>query len=142
MKDRLKRRKLKVLQKFVNFDFEDVRISGSYKYGFKFTFHDNNLPNELDQKKRKDYQLEIVKSASTEYILSRLLQFYRFTYSAGSITINDQDFKHWFLDKSKDIDIKRNIYFVSQSTLLFKDLSSTENRFQQHFIEFFSKFPM
>lgn len=103
------KKKLDTLKKLINFEYEFIRVSGRYKYGIKFFFPDNaNLLNSPELKKiSENKDLITLRKANNDFIDLKLIKHYQESFK----DFNSANYKAWYRNKARDLDIKLDIYF-------------------------------
>lgn len=138
-KDKLKRRKLTLIKNYIDFDFEDINVSGKYNYGFKFLFHQNKEIGRKDvAEATREREISILNKASEDFIMSKVIKFYR-AHKGLEVDQDKDRFKKWFLSNATNIEQKQNIYFNAMARLHSITLETATKRHQRHFLEFFSE---
>lgn len=141
-KANLKRRKLDPIKEFINYTYEEVNVSGKYKYGFKFCFPENK--KALTEKEKMDAKVEkyiILQDAENDFIFTKLIKFYKSSIEPNSLCVNPDEFISWFLDPQKNSIEKNHIYYSSIQSLTKETLETVKSKYSHALKRFFSTIP-
>jgi hypothetical protein len=128
------KKKLELLKDYIKYDYSEFNVSGSYKYGFQFTFLNNFNPEE-----RKLTDIVNLEKAFCDYVDLKVLELYRSIFKIKTRLLDEDKYKVWFFDHTQNMVEKLEIYYKSYSLLNKQKISNVRKSKEKDAMMFFTK---